>query len=216
MPDVFPREVLTYLTGLLPARDPLLAELEAQARTERIPICGPQVGSFLALLVRLVRPARVLEVGTAIAYSGIWMGRVLREYGGRLQTIELRSERIARARANLSRAELAEVVAVLPGAALDVLPTLPGNTFDLVFIDAVKPEYPEYLALCLPLLAGGGLLVADNALLGGEVVPGAADGYWSAADREGVRRYNAQVFAHPGLDSVLVPVRDGLTLSLKR
>ena len=79
MPELLDPHVLQYLDDLLPPRDPLLAELEAQARAERIPICGPHVGSVLALLIHLARPSRVLEVGTAIGYSAIWMGRALRE-----------------------------------------------------------------------------------------------------------------------------------------
>ena len=216
MPELLDPHVLQYLDDLLPPRDPLLAELEAQARAERIPICGPHVGSVLALLIRLARPSRVLEVGTAIGYSAIWMGRALREYGGQLQTIELRPERIERAQANLSRAELSDVVEVLPGAALEVLPALKGTTYGLTFLDAVKADYPAYFEHALSLLADGGLLVADNALLGGEVAPGVPEGYWSAGDREGIRRYNTLAFSHPGLDSVILPLRDGLTISLKR
>jgi predicted O-methyltransferase YrrM len=216
MPELLSPRLLQYLDELLPPRDPLLVELEAQARRERIPICGPHVGGFLALLVRLARPSRVLEVGAAIGYSAVWMGRALREYGGQLQTIELRDARIAQAQANLARAELNDMVEVLRGAALEVLPALRGTTFGLIFLDAVKAEYPAYFEHTLPLLAEGGLLIADNALLGGEVAPGAAAGYWSAADREGVRRYNVLASSHPALESVILPLRDGLTVSLKR
>jgi len=216
MTDVVPPHILEYLDDLLPARDPLLAELEAQGRAERIPICGPQVGSLLALLIRLARPSRVLEVGMAIGYSAIWMGRALREYGGRLQTIELNPKRIARAKDNFSRAELSDVVEILPGAALEVLPRLQGTTYGLIFLDAEKPEYPAYFEHAVPSLPPGGLLVADNALLRGEVVPGSPAGHWSEDDRAGIRRYNSLAFAHPDLDTVLLPLRDGLTVSLKR
>lgn len=216
MPDLLDPRVLQYLDGLLAPRDPLLTEMEAQASRERIPISGPHVGGLLALLIRLGRPSRVLEVGTAIGYAAIWMGRALQESGGRLQTIELRAERVAEARRNLARAELSDIVEVLPGAGLEVLPTLAAGAFGLIFLDAVKAEYPAYFERALPLLADGGLLVADNALLGGEVSPQMPGGHWSADDREGIRRYNALAFGHPALNSVLLPLRDGLTLSLKR
>lgn len=216
MPDLLDPHLSRYLEGLLPPRDPLLADLEAQAREERIPISGPQVGRLLALLIRLVRPARVLEVGTAIGYAAIWMGRALREHGGTLQTIELNPARIERAGAALSRAELTDTVEILPGAALEILPGLPGTAYGLIFLDAVKAEYPAYFERALHLLAEGGVLLADNALLGGEVSPGSPEGHWSAEDREGIRRYNALAFAHPALDSVILPLRDGLTFSLKR
>lgn len=216
MPDLLDPRVSQYLDGLLAPRDPLLTEMEAQASRERIPISGPQVGGLLALLIRLGRPSRVLEVGTAIGYAAIWMGRALQESGGRLQTIELRAERVAEACRNLARADLSDIVEVLSGAALEVLPTLAARAFGLIFLDAVKAEYPAYFERALPLLADGGLLVADNALLGGEVSPQIAGGHWSADDREGIRRYNSLAFGHPALDSVLLPLRDGLTLSLKR
>lgn len=216
MPDLLDPRVSQYLDGLLAPRDPLLTEMEAQASRERIPISGPQVGGLLALLIRLGRPSRVLEVGTAIGYAAIWMGRALQESGGRLQTIELRAERVAEACRNLARADLSDIVEVLSGAALEVLPTLAARAFGLIFLDAVKAEYPAYFERALPLLADGGLLVADNALLGGEVSPQIAGGHWAADDREGIRRYNSLAFGHPALDSVLLPLRDGLTLSLKR
>ncbi len=216
MPDLFDARLTRYLEGLLPPRDPLLAELEAQAREERIPISGPQVGRFLALLVRVLHPSRALEVGTAIAYAAIWMGRALREYGGALQTIEANAARAARARTALARAELSDTVEVLEGPAAAVLPRLKAGAYGLIFVDAAKEEYPAYFERAIELLAEGGLLLADNALLGGEVPPGSPEGYWPAPEREGIRRYNALAFAHPALDSVILPLHDGVTLSLKR
>lgn len=216
MPELHALPVSRYLEDLLPPRDPLLAELEAQAQRERIPISGPQVGRLLALLIRLARPSRALEVGAAIGYAAVWMGRAHREYGGILQTIELRPEMAARARAALARAELSDTVEVLEGAALEVLPRLSGSAYGLIFLDAVKSEYPAYFEHAVEMLTEGGLLLADNALLGGEVAAGVPEGYWSTASREGIRRYNALAFAHPALDSVILPLHDGVTLSLKR
>ncbi len=216
MPHLIDARAVRYLEGLLPPRDPLLADLERQAREERIPISGPQVGSLLALLIRLARPYRALEVGAAIGYAAVWMGRALREYGGTLQTIELRPEMAERARAAVSRAELSDTVEVLEGAALEVLPRLSGSAYGLVFLDAAKSEYPAYFAYVVDMVSEGGLLLADNALLGGEVAPEAPAGYWPADAREGIRRYNALAFTHPALDSVILPLHDGVTLSLKR
>ncbi|MDQ7828075.1 MAG: O-methyltransferase [Armatimonadota bacterium] len=215
MPDVLEARLNAYLDGLLPPRDPLLADLEAQAREERIPISGPHVGHLLAALIGATRPARALEVGTAIGYAAIWMGRALRETGGRLLTVELRESMAARARRNLAEAGLAEVVEVRVGAALDVLPQLdPG--FGLIFLDAVKAEYPAYLEHALRLTTPGGLILADNALLGGEVIPGSGPGFWDEEAREGVRAYNARAFSDPALLSVILPLHDGVTLSLRR
>ena len=216
MPDLHDPRLSRYLEGLLPPRDPLLAELEAEARAEKIPISGPQVGRLLALLIRLTRSSRALEVGTAIGYAAVWMGRALREHGGRLQTIEVKPATAGRARAAVSRAELSDTVEVLDGAALEILPRLRGSAYGLIFLDAVKSEYPAYFEHALALLAEGGILLADNTLLGGEVSSAVPKGYWSRESREGIRRYNELAFGHPALDSVLLPVHDGITLSLKR
>ncbi|MGH7753188.1 MAG: O-methyltransferase [Gemmatimonadales bacterium] len=216
MPDLLDARAARYLEGLLPPRDPLLADLERQARDERIPISGPQVGRLLALLIRLTRPHRVLEVGAAIGYAAVWMGRALREHGGTLQTIELRPEMAERARAALARAELSDTVEVLEGAALEVLPHLSASAYGVIFLDAVKSEYPAYFAHAVEMVSEGGLLLADNALLGGEIAPDAAAGYWPADARDGIRRYNTLAFSHPAFDSVILPLHDGVTLSLKR
>ncbi len=216
MPDLLDSRITRYMERLLPPRDPLLAELEAQARGEQIPISGPQVGRLLAILIRLTRPSRVLEIGTAIGYAAVWMGRALREYGGTLQTIELKPAMAERARAALARAELSDTVEVLEGAALEVLPRLRGSAYGLIFLDAVKSEYPAYFEHAVPMLPEGGMLVADNALLGGEISPGVPKRYWAADSRGGIRRYNALAFAHPALESVILPLHDGVTLSLKR
>lgn len=215
MPDLLDSRVSAYLNNLLPPRDPLLLEMEAQAAREHIPISGPQVGGFLALLIRLARPFRALEVGTAIGYGAIWMGRALREYGGQLQTIDPDDRRVLQARANLSRAELSDVVEVLQGRGVETLARLQGVEYGLIFIDAVKAEYPAYFERAVPLLSSGGLLIADNALLGGEVSDEVERGYWSLADRKGIRTYNSLAFSHPSLDTAILPLRDGLTVSLK-
>jgi predicted O-methyltransferase YrrM len=216
MPDLLDSRVSAYLSNLLPPRDPLLLEMEAQAAREHIPISGPHVGRFLAVLIRLARPFRVLEIGTAIGYGAIWMGRALREYGGQLQTIDPDERRVQQARANLSRAELSDVVEVVPGRGVETLARMEGTEYGLIFIDAVKAEYPMYLERAVPRLSSGGLLVADNALLGGEVSEEVEGGYWSPADRQGIRAYNSLAFSHTSLDTVILPLRDGLTLSLKR
>ncbi len=206
--------VQDYLTRLIPPRDPLLQELEAQARDEGIPICGPQVGTLLFTLAVALRPNRALEVGTAIGYSAIWIGRALAPHRGRLTTIEIDPRIAARARQHLQRAGLTEVVEVLEGAALTVLPTLV-SPVDFLFIDAVKPEYPEYLSHALRLLRPGGLLIADNVLLGGSIADPAIKSGWSAASQNGIRRFTEMLFGDSSLRSTILPIRDGLSLSVR-
>ncbi len=207
-------QVEAYLSKLLPPRDPLLADLEGQAQKDHIPICGPLVGTLLATLVSATHPRRVLELGTAIGYSAIWIGRVLAPEGGRLTTIEVEPSVAVRARAHLQRAGLAEVVQVIEGAALDILPRLADHV-DFVFIDAVKSEYPQYFAHVVRVLRPGGVLVADNVLLGGSVADPALTSGWSPAARDGIRQFTQMLFDHPGFRSTILPLRDGLSLSVR-
>ncbi len=214
MNGILNSQVEAFVAQLIPPRDELLQELEAQAREGRIPICGPQVGTLLFALVGAVRPRRALELGTAIGYSAIWIGRALASHGGRLTTIEIDPATAGKARHHLERAGVSEVVEVIVGAALEVLPKFT-EPVDLIFIDAVKPEYPEYLPHAVRLLRPGGLLIADNVLLGGSVADPALASSWSAASREGIRKFTNLLFKHPALRSVILPVRDGLSLSLR-
>lgn len=203
-----------YIAGLVPARDQLLLELEAQAERERIPICGPQVGALLSVLVSGTRPHRALEVGTAIGYSAIWIGRALSPIGGHLKTIELDPLRVRRARENLRRANLSDSVEVVQGAALDLLPSLT-EPVDFIFIDAVKEEYPDYLPHAVRLLRPGGVLLADNMLLGGSVATTKIPSRWSASARAGIAKFTDQLFAHPSMRATILPIRDGLALAVR-
>lgn len=203
-----------YITSLAPPRDALLEELEHEAQQERIPICGPLVGALLHILIAAQRPRIALELGTAIGYSAVWMGRALRAHGGRLITIELDPSRTERARANLRRAGLADVVEVTIGTALDVLPAMSGP-MDFIFIDAVKSEYPDYLTHAARLLRPGGVLVADNVLQRGGVADPALASGRSPAAIDAIRRFNETLFAHRSFVSTILPLRDGLTLSVR-
>lgn len=214
MAGILSSDVEDYLIQLVPPRDDLLQELEVQAREERIPICGPQVGTLLHLLAGATRPRTALELGTAIGYSAIWIGRALAGCGGRLVTIEVDAETAARARRHLKRAGLSGVVNVAVGAALQVLPTL-ADPVDFIFIDAVKSEYPDYLSHGARLLRSGGVMVADNVLLGGSVADAKAKTGWSPESRDGIRRFTQMLFTHPQFRSVVLPIRDGLTLSIR-
>jgi predicted O-methyltransferase YrrM len=162
---------------------------------------------LLSFLVATIRAKRILEIGTAIGYSTIWLARAAQRHGGHVTTIEI-SERLAEeAQKNIERAGLMEAVTILIGDAERIVPRLT-DPFDLIFQDGEKGLYPRLLSDCLRLLRKGGLLVADDALFPVMEVGEA----WA----EAVHRYNEMVFAHPDLESVILPVDDGVTVSLKR
>ncbi len=140
--------------------DEILEEIERSAHGRYLPIIGPSRGRVLIEAVRRYRPRRILEVGTLVGYSTILMGRELGE-GSEIVTIEYDRDEAEQARANISRAELAAKVEVLVGDALEIIPTLEGF-FDMVFLDAAKHQYLDYLRLVEDKLRSGGVVVADN------------------------------------------------------
>lgn len=202
-------ELYEYLRPLFWPEDDVLVELTAdlQVRGPMIQI-APEQGALLGLLVALTRSRSVLEIGTLFGYSAIWMARAL-PASGRLDTIELSDVHADAAQSWFERAGVADRITVHRGAALDVLARLPGP-YDLVFIDAVKSEYPAYLDLVLERVKPGSLIVVDNTLWRGRVADPAVDD----SDVAGVREFNSRVATHPGLRSTLIPVGDGLTVSL--
>jgi predicted O-methyltransferase YrrM len=197
----------TYLERLLPPRDPLLREMEEEAAREDIPISDPEVGRLLSLLARTTGARLILEIGTAIGYGALCLARGAPE--ARVVSIDTDAERLATARRYLERAGVADRVELVEGAALDVLHRLAGP-FDLVYLDAVKTEYRRYLDQTLPKLRTGGLIVCDNLLWGGRVAAGEQD-----ADTDALRSFNGYLMMHPQLQSVVLPVGDGLGLSAK-
>jgi caffeoyl-CoA O-methyltransferase len=151
----------TYFRQFVPAGDPLLLELEKEARAERIPIVGPVVGELLYVLARAMSAKAVLELGAATGYSAIFLARACAENAGALTTLEHDPELAARARGNLERAGLGRHAEVVCGDALARVTELAGP-FDLVFLDIDKADYARALPDCHRLLRDGGLLVADN------------------------------------------------------
>ena len=140
--------------------DDVLKEIESMTK-RGLPIVGPGKGRVLVDVIREIRPKRVLEVGTLVGYSAILMGKEL-ESDSRLTTIEIHTDRAKVARANLKKAQISPKVDIIVGDAKKVLPKLSGK-FDMVFIDAEKTEYIEYLRLIEKRLHRGSVVVADNA-----------------------------------------------------
>ena len=207
------REQAEYLERLHPAGDPLLAEMERYAAEHRVPVADREVALFLEITARATGARRALEIGMAIGYSVIHLARGMGE-GGLVVTVEPSEEMIARAGDYVARAGLTERVRVERGFALDVLPRLSGETFDLVFLDAVKEEYEQYLELSLPLLRAGGVVVADNLLWGGQVAGEIRDPDRTAST-QALRRFNQLFVRHPQLRAQVLPVGDGLGYGVK-
>jgi caffeoyl-CoA O-methyltransferase len=205
-------EIQDYLSRLVPPRDPVLARMEEEAHREDIPIVDPYEGALLYLLVKIARAKRVLELGTATGYSGIWL---LRGTGdGYLTTFEVNHERVERARKNFADAGLAERAHVIEENAVTGLEKVEAR-FDACFIDLLNAFRSEEVTrraaeLCLERLEPGGLLMADNALRQGEVLKP------ETQQAKNVAFYNDWVAKHPRLESIVIPIRDGLSVARVR
>ena len=202
-----------YLDRLL-APDPEMAGLLAENADDPWAqmMTHPDLGRLLSILVRATGGRRVLEVGTFVGVSATWMARALAP-GGHLDTIEVDPERADRAEAWFRRAGLAERITVHRGGGEAVLPSLPDGAYDLAYIDADKTGYPEYLEHAVRLVRTGGLVIADNVLSGGALGrPESEDSERVAA----LRAFTAAALAHPRLETTVLTVGDGVTLSAVR
>jgi len=215
MGQIVPEAVERYLAGLNRAGDDVVDEIAREGSAQHLPLIDAEVGALLHVLARAVGATRILEIGTAIGYSGIWLARALPP-DGMLLTMERDPERARIARANFERAGLASRTGVIVGDAQVTIAKVSGP-FDLIFQDGSKPLYAALLDRLVGLLRPRGLLVTDNVLWDGKVVPGlAASSEPSDEDTRAIAEYNQQLNAHPDLITATVPLRDGVAISIKR
>lgn len=205
---IIQREQAEYLDGLHTQNDPLLAEMEAYAAEHRVPIADREVARFIEITARVTGARKALEIGMAIGYSVIHLARGMGE-GSKVVTIDPSDEMIQRATDYLQRAGLLDRVDIKRGKALEVMPTLQ-ETFDLLFIDALKEEYSQYLDLGLPLLRSGGVVIVDNLLWGGRVATGDTESSTVA-----LREFNRYFVGHPQLIAEILSFGDGLGYAVK-
>ncbi len=209
---IIQREQAEYLDKLLPESTGLLAEMESYAAEHRVPIADREVAAFLEITARAIRARRVLECGMAIGYSMIHLARAMPD-DGLVVTIDPSDEMIKAAEGYFARAQVRNRVQIEKGYALEVIPRLQ-ETFDLVFIDAVKEEYRGYLDLALPKLREGGVVICDNLLWGGQVA-GEISSPDQKSSTEALRDFNRYFVNHPQLRAEVLPVGDGLGYGVK-
>jgi caffeoyl-CoA O-methyltransferase len=209
-----PPEIQEYAeASTTPPTDLLERLAEETKETLRAPqmLTGPVEGRLLEFLVFALQPQRVLELGTYSGYSSTSMAPLLPP-GGHIDTCEVDETHAAVARRYHEEAGVADRITIHLGPALETIARLEGD-FDLVFIDADKPNYVNYFHAALPLLAERGLIVFDNTLWSGRVVPGYDDG---SEQTKAFRELNDALVADPRGVVVMLPIRDGVTLFRKR
>ena len=203
-------DVEGYLYQLLPERDGVIREMEEYAEQHRVPIIGPAVARLVSLLVEVSGARRIFEMGSAIGYSTIWLARAAGPKGKVIYT-DGDPEKASRAKDYFRRAGVAKRIEVRVGNALDLLKKAPG-TFDLIFNDVDKHQYPAALQVALPKIKRGGLFITDNTLWSGKAARPAAVGDLNTL---GVQEFNRAVYESKQLYPVLIPLRDGVTVCRK-
>ena len=208
-----PSEIEQYILNHSEKEDDLLYELYRETHQKVLHprmLSGHLQGKILEMLSKLLQPSRILEIGTYTGYSAICLARGLSE-GGTLNTIEVNDELEDFINHYLERSGLNDRITLHIGDALEIIKGFSGS-FDLIYIDADKREYPDYLKLCSKKLRSGGCLLADNVLWDGKVVsPDIKDKHTM-----GIHRFNEMVKNDPELEQVILPLRDGLMMVRKK
>ncbi len=203
-----------FIDSLDRGNPPWLDELEREALAERIPIIRKPLQSFLRFLLVYAKPTRILEVGTAVGFSALLMS----EYAPadcHITTIEKYEKRIPTARANFRKAGREDRITLLEGDAAEILKEL-REPYDLIFMDAAKGQYLSFLPEVLRLLKSGGLLLSDNVLQDGDVIESRfALERRKRTTHARMREYLYELKHLPGLETVILPVGDGVTLTTK-
>jgi predicted O-methyltransferase YrrM len=203
-------KVEKYFYDLLPARDPVLAEIEAVAGKRNIPIVGPAVGRVLYQYAQLIGAKHIFEMGSAIGYSTIWLARAVGP-GGKVFYTDGDPQNAEEAQRYFARAGVSDRIEVLVGDSLELITRVPGE-FDLIFNDVDKHDYPKVFRLAMPRLRRGGLFITDNVLWSGRVARKPERG-----DRNtpAILEFNRLIYSSPELFTTILPLRDGLAVCQK-
>ncbi len=204
-----------FIDSMDKGNTPFLDEIEEYALQTQVPVIRKSMQQLLRFLLTLTKPKNILEVGTAIGFSALLMSEYAPE-GCHITTIEKYEKRIPIARANFEKAGKADVITLLEGDAAEVLKELEGS-YDVIFMDAAKGQYIHFMPDILRLLAPGGLLISDNVLQDGDII----ESRFAVTRRNRtihtrMRDYLYELTHHPELETTILPVGDGVTLSVKK
>ena len=206
--------IVSYIHSLDKDNSPILEEIAEYAEKTDVPIIRKEVESFIRVLLEMKRPKKVLELGTAIGYSAILMSECIKD--GTIVTIENYDKRIPVARENIKKAGKENIITLIEGDALSILPEI-NETFDFVFMDAAKAQYINFLPHVMRLLDNGGILLADNVLQEGDII----ESRYAVTRRDRtihgrMREFLYQIKHMENLTTSVIPIGDGMSLSIKK
>jgi predicted O-methyltransferase YrrM len=203
-----------YIRNTIKKNEGLLAELEDFALENHVPVIQPEVAKLLEVLGKTLKPGSILEIGTAIGYSAILMSRILKP-GGKIDTIDRYELMVERAKENIKRAGLADVINIIVGDAADVLRCL-DKRYDLIFLDAAKGQYIEFFPDCMRLLNKGGILFSDNVLYKGMIANDELVVRRKKTIVKRMREYLDLICREEALETSIIPIGDGVAVSYKK
>jgi predicted O-methyltransferase YrrM len=208
------KEIDKYILDHIEPEDEVLKELDRETHLKVLGsrmISGHLQGLVLSLLSKMIRPKYILELGTFTGYSALCLAKGLQE-GGKLITIEIDDELENFAKKYFEKAGIQHKTEQRIGPALEIIPTLT-ETFDLVFVDAHKPEYPAYYEAVFEKVNSGGYIIADNTLWSGKVLDKPAEDDFQT---RGIIQFNELIKSDNRVEKVILPLRDGMTIIRKK
>jgi len=205
--------ITTYIRKTINRNEGILKELERYAEKNHVPIVQPEVARLITVLGNIQKPGRILEIGTAIGYSAILMTSFLKQ-GGKIDTIERYEKMAEKARENIKMAGKEDTINIIIGDAMDVLACL-DKQYDMIFVDAAKGQYPEFLPHCMRMLVKGGLLISDNVLYQGMVATDELVVRRKKTIVTRLRNYLTTICNSDELETCIIPIGDGVAVSYK-
>ncbi len=206
--DIVNAHIVDYLLNVTPERDEVLQDMEEYALARNFPIIGPLVGRFLYTLTKATQAQRILELGSGFGYSAYWFAKAVGKDGQVICT-DADAGNAEHAAGYFHRARIAGKIQFLTGDALKLIEDLAGP-FDIIFNDVEKHQYPRIFRKALPRLRKGGLLISDNVLRNGKILDHKPD-----RDTAGILTYNRLIYSTKELFTTIVPLRDGVSVSIK-
>lgn len=200
-------QIEQYIKNLYVPFDPVLDEMHKIAKERKFPIVGPLVGRMLYVITKIAKPERILELGSGFGYSAYWFARANPEV--EITLTDFSAENIALAQEFMRKIGALDRCEFQIGDALELIGQTEGE-YDIIFNDIDKAQYPNVFHAALPRLKKGGLLICDNVLWSGEVLEDKGD-----PETEGIKEYTRLIFTSKELFSTIVPIRDGVAISLK-
>ncbi len=208
--------ISSFIKSFIKDDEGKLGQIYLEAVKNQVPVMRPETRELLKTQLIMKKPMQILEIGTAVGYSSIYMSNYLAE-GGKITTVELDEERVKIAKSNIIDMDRQDVIEVIQGDAYEVLKTLPGDYYDFTFVDAAKGQYINYYPDVMRVVKMGGVIISDNVLQDGDVL----ESHFTVDKRnrtihDRMREYLYTITHDDRLDTALVSVGDGVAISIKR